>query len=343
MQTFITKHSGHIAEINNNTGAVWLLAAALVLAALAPSAANAQAWPSKPIHLILGVSPGGNTDMVARSFAKKLSESVGQPVIVENRAGASATIATSYVARSAPDGYTFLVVGATGAGHSMNPSLIAKLPYDTTRDLIGISALTRTPFLLVAHPAVPAKNLKELIDLAKAKPGEIAIATGGSASGSHLATELLMSMAGIKFNLIHYKGNAPALADTMAGVTAATLDTYPTALAQVRGGRVRALAITGPARSAQLPDVPTMTESGLPGYEMSVVNGLLGPAGMPRELLDRITAEVAKFSRDPEIRQFFTQGGSEMLANQPAEFSAMIEQDIAKWAKIIKASNIKLD
>jgi len=333
--------------------AAWLMAAAMALPVLALSAATAQAqspapasaqpWPSKPIRLIVAVAPGGNTDAIARSFARKLSESVGQPVLVENKPGASGTIGTEFVVRSAPDGYTLLVVGTIGAGHTMNPSLFAKLPYDTTRDLVPISGLTHIPLLVAVHPSVPAKNLKEFIELAKSRPGQIAAATGGGGGATNLATELLMSMTGIKLNQIHYKGNAPALNDTVAGVTSVIIDTYPTGFAQVKAGRLRALAVTGPTRAATLPDVPTVAEAGVPGYEMSVINGLFAPAGTPRAIVNRLAAEVAKFSRDPEVRQFFAQSGSEMVANQPEEFSAMIDQDIAKWSRIIKAANIKLD
>ncbi|MGE0797774.1 MAG: Bug family tripartite tricarboxylate transporter substrate binding protein [Lautropia sp.] len=323
----------------------WLLGTALALPIMALSAGHAlaQAWPAKPIRLIVAVSPGGNTDTIARVFASKLSESAGQPVTVENKPGASGTIGTDFVVRSAPDGYTLLVVGAIGAGHTMNPSLFSKLPYDTTRDLVSISGLTRTPLLVAVHPSVPAASLKELIDLAKSKPGEIAAATGGAGGATNLATELLMSMAGIKLNLVHYKGNAPALNDTLAGVTSVIIDTYPTALAQVKAGRLRALAITGQTRSAQLPDVPTVAEAGVPGYEMSVINGLFAPAATPRSVVSRIAAEVEKFARNPEARQFFAQSGSDMVANRPEEFSAMVEQDIAKWHKIIKAAGIRLD
>jgi len=320
-----------------------LAGAALVGALAAPLMAQAQAWPTKPVKLIVAVAPGGNTDTIARTFGKKLSESVNQPVIVENKPGASGTIGTDFVVRSAPDGYTLLVVGAIGAGHAMNPGLFAKLPYDTLRDLVSISGLTRTPLLVVVHPSVPANSLKEFIDLARSKPGQIAAATGGGGGATNLATELLMSMTGIRLNQIHYKGNAPGLNDTVAGVTAVMIDTYPTALAQVKGGRVRALAITGPARAAQLPEVPTVAEAGVPGYEMSVINGLFAPAATPRPVINRITAEVAKFARDPEVRQFFAQSGSDMVANTPEEFTTMMEQDINKWTRIIKAANIKLE
>jgi tripartite-type tricarboxylate transporter receptor subunit TctC len=307
------------------------------------SAARAQAWPTKPIRVIVAVSPGGNTDTIARNFAKKLSESVGQPVVVENKPGASGTIGTDYVVRSAPDGHTMLVVGAIGAGHAMNPSLFSKLPYDTTRDLAAVSGLTRTPLLVAVHPSVPARTLKEFIELAKSRPGEIAAATGGAGGATNLATELLMSMAGIRLNQIHYKGNAPALNDTLAGVTSVIIDTYPTALGQVRAGRLRALAITGTERSPLLPDVPTVAEAGVPGYEMSVINGLFVPAATPRAIVDRLAAEVAKFSQDPEMRQFFGKSGSDMVAHKPEEFAALLDQDIAKWSKIIKAANIKMD
>lgn len=316
---------------------------ALAAAVLSFGAAQAQtsAYPVKPVRMIVAFPAGGNLDANARGLAQKLTESFGRQVLVENRPGASGIIGSEFVAKSAPDGYILLFTAA--GNHTSNPSLYLKLPYDTVRDFTAISNFARVPLVLVVHPSLPAKSIKDLIVLAKAHPGQINAANGGNGSSGHLAMALFMSVSGTKFTQIPYKGNAPALAETIAGQTPTMIDTLSTSLGQIKAARVRALAVTSPQRSPLLPDIPTMAEAALPGYEANVYNGVVGPAGVPNDIVAKLSAEVARVAHNAEVRQRFGQQAVELIGSTPEEFAAFIKADIAKWDKVIREAGIKAD
>ncbi|MGZ5090496.1 MAG: Bug family tripartite tricarboxylate transporter substrate binding protein [Burkholderiales bacterium] len=306
-----------------------------------PAHALAQAYPSKPVRIVIPTSPGGNVDLIARSTAQKLMESLGRPVVVESRTGASSIIGSEYVAKSASDGYTLLI--APAGTHTINPGLFKKLPYDTVRDFTAISIIARGPLVLVAHPSLNVDSLKALIALAKSKPGQIVAATGGNGTAGHLALEMLMARSGTTFLQVPYKGNAPGLTDTIAGHTHIMIDTPSTSIPQVRAGKLRALAVTSLERSPLMPDVRSVSDSGFPGYEASVHIVLLGPAGLPREIVNKLSGEVAKVARNEETRRYFAEQGVEMVGSTPEESAAFIMKDIAKWEKVIREAGIKAE
>jgi tripartite-type tricarboxylate transporter receptor subunit TctC len=320
-----------------------LIAAAFTatIALSGPVHAQAPSYPSKPVRLVVPYTAGGNVDMTGRYLAKKLSESLRQPMIIDNRGGASTIIGTEFVVRSAPDGHTLLITASGTGPLTINPALFAKLPYDTLRDLAQVSLVTRFPLIMVVHPSLRATSVKEVIAIARSKPGAINAATGGAGGSAHLGMELLMSQTGTRFTLIHYKGNAPGLTDTIAGQTFVMIDTPSTALPQVRGGRLRALAVTSLERSPLVPEIPTMAESGFPGYEVSVSLGLHAPAETPRDIVNRLASEMARFARDAENRQYFAQQMAELASSTPEELAASVRAEIAKWGKVIRDAGIK--
>ena len=318
------------------------VALAFVLAfAFAVAQAQSPVYPTRPVRVVVPVTPGGNVDLIARAVAQKLTESLRQQVVVENRAGASSIIGSEFVARSVPDGYTLLV--APAGTHTINPGLFKKLPYDTVNDFAAVSIIARGPLILVAHPSLPVENLQDLIGLAKAKPGQINAATGGNGTAGHLALEMLMAMSGTRFVQIPYKSNAPGLADTIAGHTSIMIDTMSTSLPQIKTGRLRAIAVTSLERSPLLPAVMSVSEAGLPGYEASVYIGLLAPAGTAREVVTKLSGEVARIARTAETRQQFADQGVELVGSTPEEFTAFIKADIAKWQKVISQAGIKAE
>ena len=306
-----------------------------------PLCATAQPYPGKPIRIVITASPGGNVDLIARYTAQKLIDSLGRSVTVESRAGASGIIAHEYVAKSTPDGHTLLI--APAGGHTINPSLIKKLPYDTVRDFTAISIIASGPLLLVAHPSLRVDSLNALVGLAKSRPGQIIAATGGNGTAGHLALELLMVRSGTKFLQVPYKGNAPGLIDTIAGHTHIMIDTPSTSIPQVKAGKLRALAMTSLDRSPLLPNVRSVSESGFPGYEASVYICLLGPAGIPPEIVTRLSGEVANMARNAETRRYFAEQGVDTVGSTPEEARAFINKDIAKWAQVIREAGIKLE
>lgn len=313
-----------------------VVSACLALPHLAP----AQTYPSKLVRVIVPVTAGGNVDLIARATAQKLTEALGQTFVVDNRGGGSGVIGAGFVAKSAPDGYTIMV--APAGTHTINPSLM-KLPYDTIRDFTAISIIARGPLVLVAHPSLNVTTVQALVALAKSRPEQIVAATGGNATAGHLALEMLMLMSGTKFLVVPYKGNAPGLVDTLAGQTQIMIDTPSTSIPQVRAGKLRALAVTSPDRMPALPNVPSMAEAGYKGYEASVYIGLLGPAGVPREIVGRLAEEVSKMARNAELRRSFAEQGVELVGSTPEEFSAFIKNDIAKWAKVVREAGIKVN
>jgi tripartite-type tricarboxylate transporter receptor subunit TctC len=320
------------------------LAARLTFAltcAFAAGVACAQSYPAKPVRVIVPISPGGNVDIIARTLAQRLTQSMGQQFIVDNRPGASSIIGSEVVAKSPADGYT-LLLNAAGS-HTINPGLFQKLPYDTVRDFAPITTLARTALIMVVHPSLPAKSVKDLIALAKARPGAINAATGGNGTAGHMALELFMSMSGTKVNHIPYKGNAPGLADTIAGHTVMMIDTLSTSLALVKAGKLRALGMTSAQRSPLLPELPTVAEAALPGFQGDVFILLLAPAGTPREIAARLHSELVRIGDNAELRERFAQQGTDLMMTTPEQSAAFIQQDIAKWRKVIAQAGIKVD
>jgi tripartite-type tricarboxylate transporter receptor subunit TctC len=311
----------------------------VLLAAIATSA-FAQAYPTKPAKVIVPYPPGGPTDIVARVVSQKLSDQMGQPFIVENRPGAGGNIGAEAVAKSPADGYTLLV--ATTA-HAINPSLFKSLGYNLTKDFAPVSQLTSGPLVIVANPALPAKNVKELIAIGRSKPGSLNYASSGNGQSTHLSAELFATMAGIKMNHIPYKGSAPALTDVMGGQASLMFDTMLSAMPHVKNGKLRALAVTSAARSPAAPDVPTVAESGLPGYEAIAWNGMLVPAGTPAEVVGKLNAELRKALDAPDVKDRFSAQGFGAAWNTREAFAKFIQSELDKWAKVVKVSGATLD
>lgn len=308
------------------------------LLSLCCAVAFAQQYPAKPIRIIVPLAAGGPSDTVARTLAQKLTEVVGQTVIVDNRPGASGIIGTELAAKSPPDGYTLLLVSSAV---SVNPSLFKKLPYDTLRDLTAVSLLAGTPYMLCVHPSLPVASVKQLVAFAKARPGQLNHASGGSGTGPHLSMEVFMQRTGIKLTHITYKGGGPALNDFIAGHTQVYLSNMLTMYPQVRAGRSRALAVSTSKRSAAAPDIPTINESGVPGFDEGGHHGIVAPSGVPREIIAKLQRDIATAMRSPEIVKRLQAEGSEVIASTPEEYQALIKRDIEKWAKVVAAAGIQ--
>ncbi len=316
------------------------LISCLALSATALPTAQAQSFPNKPIRLVVPYPPGGPTDIVARVVGQKLSDKLGQPLVVENRPGAGGNIGAEAVAKAAPDGYTLLV--ATTA-HAINMTLFSKPGYDTRRDFAPVSMLTRGPLVLVTAPATPAGNVAELIALARARPGQVTFASSGNGQSTHLAAELFNSMAGIHMTHVPYKGSAPALTDVMGGQATVMFDTMLSAMPFVRDGKLKALAITGATRSPAAPDTPTIAQAGLPGYEASAWNALLAPAGTPPAVLNTLNGALKAVLQDPDVRTRFATQGFAAEWTEPPATARFIGQEIDKWARVVKTSGATLD
>jgi tripartite-type tricarboxylate transporter receptor subunit TctC len=306
--------------------------------ALAAAPAAAQNYPVRPVRVVVPNAPGSSPDIIARLIAQPLSERLGQQVVVENRAGAGTIIGGEVVARSAPDGYTLLMGVVTLA---TNPALYKKLPYDALRDFTPITQAVELPGVLVAHPALPAKSAKELIALARARPGAIGYASGGQGSFSHLSTELFGGMAAVRMLHVPYKGSGPALVDLLAGHVSVMTSNLLSAVPHVQSRRLRALGVTSAKRVAILPDIPTVAEGALPGYESVQWSGLLGPAGMPREVITRLHKETSAVLRSAEVKGRLAKDGAETVASAPQEFAAYIRSETLKWARVVKAAGIQ--
>jgi tripartite-type tricarboxylate transporter receptor subunit TctC len=315
------------------------LAAALVAGAAAP--AQAQQFPVKPVRIIVAFPPGGGTDIVARLLGQKLSEAWGQQAIVDNRAGASGVIGTEAAARAAPDGYTWFM--GTMGNLTVNQHLYAKMPVDPQRDLAALSQVVAVHFVMVSHPSLPAKNVKELIALAKAHPGQINYSSSGPGGAPHLAGELLKSMAGINLVHIPYKGSGPSFTDLLGGQISLTCDSLVQALPYIKAGRLNALAVLGSKRSKLLPNVPTVAESGVPGYELTNWFGLVVPAATPRELINRLYGDVSKALAPSDIRDKLQAMGADVIGSTPDQFTAFMKSETAKWAKVVKQANIRAE
>ncbi|WP_233235368.1 tripartite tricarboxylate transporter substrate binding protein [Bordetella sp. LUAb4] len=314
---------------------------AWLAALLFPLAAAAQSYPDKPIHLIVPFPPGGVADIIARPIAEKLTQSLGQPVIVENRGGATGTIGAAFVAHAAPDGYT-LLLGTTNE-MAMSPTLYATLPYDPTKDFAPVSIVAQFPNVLVVSPRVQAGKLADLTALAKAKPKSLTFASSGQGSTNHLTAELYQTEAGVQITHIPYKGGGPALVDLTGGHVDAMFATLPSAVTLIKAGKLHALAVTGSKRTAALPDVPTMGESGLPGVMVSTWNGVIAPAGTPPAVIDKLAQALKQATEDPGIQQKFALVGAETTYTPPQAFAGIIRDDYARWSAVIKKAGIKAD
>jgi tripartite-type tricarboxylate transporter receptor subunit TctC len=319
-----------------------LIRIALLLAlCCAALPAVAQAYPTKAVRMIVPYPPGGGNDTLARLFAAKLSDRMGQQFVVENRPGAGAMIGTEAAAKSAPDGYTILL--SSIATHALSPNLYSRVPYDPVKDFAPITLLGIAPTVLVVPADLPAKTLQEFIAAAKAKPGALAYASGGNGTPPHINAEVFKSVAGIDLLHVAYKGGGPALVDLMAGRVQAMLDTAASAMPHVRSGKLRALAISAPRRSPELPDLPTFAEAGLPQYDTNAWYSMHAPAGTPPDIVRRLNAELVAILKDPEILARFKQLATDPVGNSPEEFAAFVRAELDKYARIIKAAGIKLD
>jgi tripartite-type tricarboxylate transporter receptor subunit TctC len=312
---------------------------ALAAAALIPLPAAAQ-YPAKPVRLLVGFTPGGGVDIIARLVAQKLGERWDKPVVVDNRPGAAGNIAADMVARSAPDGYTLLVAFSS---HASNPALYEKLPFDVERDFAPVTLVATAPVLIVVNAQVPAKNLAELIALARAKPGAIKFASSGVGTPVHLAGELMMQLTGTRMTHVPYKGIAPALAAMLGGETELTYAAVISAQQQLKSGRLRALAVASRSRYSGLPELPTAAESGLPGFEIDYWYAVLGPAGLPRDLVERLQREISGVVNTPEMKQILLAQGAIAVGGAPEELAARIRAEYALWSKVVKAGGVKAE
>ena len=318
----------------------WLLAILGVAVAAAPLAV-AQSWPTKAIRIVAPSTPGDAPDVIARLIAEKLSPVLGQQVVVENKPGAGGVVGSEAVARAAPDGYT-LIMGNAGS-HGINAAVYSKLPYDIQRDFAPVSLVAIAPNIVVINPAVPATSLVEFIAYAKSQPGKLSYASGGNGSSAHMSMELFKSMAGLDIQHVPYKGSTPALTDLIGGQVAIFIGNMPPAVPHVKAGKLRALAVTTKARSALMPELPTMTEAGLPGYETVAWFGILAPAGTPPDIVNRLSMEIGKIARSPEMRDRLVAMGAEPVGGTPEEFKTVIDRDIAKWKSLGQRVGIKID
>jgi tripartite-type tricarboxylate transporter receptor subunit TctC len=309
---------------------------ALVLAACS---AYGQSWPAKPIRVMVPFPPGGSTDIVARIMAQKLEKPLGQPLVVENRGGAGGTIGAAVGAKAAPDGYV-LTFGSTST-HVVAPSVYQKLEYDPVKDFAPISLVAVTPYLLAVNPNVPAKSLKELVELMKAQPGKLNYASAGVGSTTHLAMEMLNLAAQTRAVHVPYNGNGPAGTALVGGQVEILFGSLPALLAQAKGGRVRPIAVGTPKRSPSLPDVPSVAESGYPGFDASLWLAFFAPAGTPQPIVDRLQREIAATLQDPDTRQTLDKAGAEPISSTPAELAAMIREGVPKYAAVVKAAGVK--
>jgi len=296
------------------------------------------AYPEKPIRIIVPFAPGGNIDLTARIVAPGLTERLGQPVVVENRAGSATTVAEEYIARSAPDGYTLMMAGTSRA---TNPHMYARLAYDPLNDLTGVSLVATSGNVLIVNPSLPAKTVRELIELAKSSPTPLFFGTAAYGSSGHLAAELFKQLAGVRLDHVPYKGAAPAIADLLAGQIHMTFDNIPVALPHIRSGRLRALGVTSANRSPLLPDVPAIAEAGLPGYEMTARFGLTAPARTPPDVIARLNAEVVRALQTPQLKERFAGLGFDTVGSSPEEFNRLVAAEYQRLGKLIKEAGIK--
>jgi len=316
-----------------------LSGALLVLAAATAGTSFAQTYPSKPVRIIAPFAPGGGTDFIARLIAQKLTERIGQQVIVENKPGAGGNLGAEFAVKSPPDGYTLLLIAGS---YTVNPSLY-KLSFDPVNDISPIVQLSQGPFVVAVHPSVPAKTLKELIDYARREPDKLSYASAGSGSITHLASELFMQMANIRVVHVPYKGTGPALNDSIAGNTQLIFGSVATTLQFIKSGRLRGLAVTTPQRIPAAPDLPTVAEAGVPGYEVVLWHGLVGPKGLPGPVVERINQAANDALKSKDVADLLATDGVAPAGGAPETFRALIKADIERWSKVVKQANIKID
>jgi tripartite-type tricarboxylate transporter receptor subunit TctC len=322
----------------------WLAVAALAFSAIAP--AQAQSWPGKPVRIVVPFPPGGTTDIIARSLGVELQKMWQQPVIIENRPGAGGNIGADLVAKAAPDGYT-LLMGTVGT-HAINKALFeqngAKMPFDPVKDFVPITLAAGVPNVMVINPKLPVNSVAEFIAYAKARPGQLNMASSGNGTSIHLSGELFKTVTGVYMVHFPYRGSAPAITDLIAGNMNVMFDNLPSALPHIKSGRIKALAVTSRTRSPALPDVPTVEEAaGLKGFDASSWFGLFAPAGTPRAIVDKVQADVAKALAIPEVRERFVAQGADPGGNTPEQFAAFIRAETDKWTRVVKFSNAKVD
>lgn len=312
------------------------------VAAILPLSAQAQAWPAKqPIKFVVPYPPGGASDVTARVLGVKLAEALGQSVVVENRPGANGILALDLVAKSAPDGYTILM--ANLGPNAINPGVYQKLPYDSIKGFTPITLTSLVPLVVLVAPTLPVKTMPELIALAKANPGKLTFASAGNGSSNHLAGEMIQTMTGIKMVHIPYKGDSPAVSDVAAGTVSMMFPTVVAGIPHVKSGRLRAIGVTSLKRSSSMPDVPTLAESGLPGFEAVSWGGVMGPGGLPPEIVNRLNSEIVRILKMPDVAEKLSSLGAEIVGSTPEEFSVYLKAEIAKWGKVAHDNNIKLD
>ena len=309
--------------------------------AMLSSLAAAQSWPNKPIRYIVPFAAGGTTDILARTISEKLTVALGQPVIVEKKPSAGGGVGAAEVAKAPPDGYT--IMGGTISTHAINATLYSSLPYDPVKDFVAITLIARVPNMLVVNNDIPAKNVAELIALMKANPGKWNFASSGNGTSQHLSGELFKGMANVQMQHIPYKGSPPALTDVMGGQVSMTFDNITTAWTLAKAGKLKALAVTTAKRSPIAPDVPTLAESGLPGYEIGSWQGVFGPAGIPPEIVKRLNTEIVKIINAPDVQKKLVELGAEPVANSPEEFAAFVKTEVVKWGDVVKKSGAKVD
>jgi tripartite-type tricarboxylate transporter receptor subunit TctC len=315
--------------------------AALGFALLATTGAWAQDYPSRPVTLIVPYAAGGGNDVMARIVAEKMSRSLGQQIVIENKGGAGGSIATRQVAKAAPDGYT-LGLGGTGT-HAINPTLYPNVGYDPRKDFAPVGLIATSALVVLVNTSVPATTIGELIALARRDPGKLNYASAGVGSGIHLGAELIATMAGVKLTHIPYKGSAPALTDLVGGHVAIYFSSLPPAIALIREGKVRALAVTGPQRSALLPDLPTIAEAALPGYESVLHYGIVAPAGTPRPIVEKLNAAMQAALAEADVRERIIADGAEPLPGTPEDYAADIDREETKWSKVVRVSGAKVE
>lgn len=315
----------------------YVILISLIMTTIGTESAFAQKYPSRPIRLVVASSPGGASDILARTLAQKLTEDLGQQVVVDNRGGASGVIGTDIVAKAVPDGYTLLIIQPS---LTINPSMIKKLPYDTVRDLAPISLVVDAAQVVTAHPSVPAKDVKELIALAKSQPGKLMIGSPGVGTSPHLAAELFKLMAGITMPQVLFKGSGPVFVSLMSGEVSVTFSTVLSAIPHIRNGRIRALGVTTKKRVSVLPDVPTIGESALPQFESSQWFGILAPARTPLPIIERLNQALAQASSGIDVKSRLAAEGVEVVNSTPEAFEAVIRKELVQWAKVIKAAGI---
>jgi tripartite-type tricarboxylate transporter receptor subunit TctC len=317
-----------------------VLAAAFAAATLAAAPAAAQTYPAKIVKIVVPTSPGGGNDAMARIVAGKLQERWKQAVIVENKAGANGAIATEFVARAAPDGYTILF--GYIATHGINPGL-SKVPYDPVKDFLPVAEIAEAQGVLVVNPAVPAKSVKELIALAKATPGSLSYASAGNGTAPHIAGELFKKQAGVDLLHVPYKGSAPAVTDTLAGTTQVMFPSLVAAGSHIKSGKLRALAVTGSKRSPLFPNLPTIAEAGVAGFEITQWYGFFAPAKTPREIVDKLNRDIVAIMKEPDTAKKFADQGADVVTGSPEEFGKFVQAELAKWGKFIKEAKITAD